>query len=240
MSTSYPFKPIVRDGLVLYLDATNSKSYPGSGSIWYDLSESHADISLSGTPNFDGKSFNFDGVDDYGVTTVDLTSGTNDFTVSVWATTNTTSGNKYLSDFGANGGAIAIGTDVSQSIRYYNATAGIGDGPGGTIDLVFDGPNIYDPLNSKYIGGINTWFNIVYSRSSGVGSIYANGINYVSASDGGNIGSWGTNFSIGRYGGGGYYWMGSISNVMVYKNKGLNQTEVLQNYNALKNRYTQW
>jgi hypothetical protein len=27
---------------------------------------------------------------------------------------------------------------------------------------------------------------------------------------------------------------------MVYKNKGLNQTEVLQNYNALKNRYTQW
>jgi hypothetical protein len=29
---------IVRDGLVLYLDATNPKSYPGSGTTWKDLS----------------------------------------------------------------------------------------------------------------------------------------------------------------------------------------------------------
>ena len=30
---------IVTDGLVLHLDAANRKSYPGSGSTWYDLSE---------------------------------------------------------------------------------------------------------------------------------------------------------------------------------------------------------
>jgi hypothetical protein len=29
---------IVRDGLVLYLDAANIKSYPGSGTTWFDLS----------------------------------------------------------------------------------------------------------------------------------------------------------------------------------------------------------
>lgn len=29
---------IITDGLVLHLDAGNSKSYPGSGSTWYDLS----------------------------------------------------------------------------------------------------------------------------------------------------------------------------------------------------------
>ena len=29
---------IVTDGLVLYLDAANPKSYPGSGTTWYDLS----------------------------------------------------------------------------------------------------------------------------------------------------------------------------------------------------------
>ena len=28
---------IIRDGLVLYLDAANVKSYPGSGNTWYDL-----------------------------------------------------------------------------------------------------------------------------------------------------------------------------------------------------------
>ena len=231
------FSPIVKDGLVLYVDAMNTKSYPGSGTIWYDLSGSHADISLSGSPNFDGKSFNFDGVDDYGVTTVDLTSGTNDFTISLWVTTNTVGGNHYLSDFGGNGGAIAIGTDVGESIRYYNPTAGLGDGPGGTPDFIYDGPNIYNTSNPKYVGGIDTWFNIVYSRSSGVGSIYTNGVNYVTASDTGNIGSWGTNFTIGQYGGGGYYWYGNIANVMIYKNKALNQAEISQNYDALKIRF---
>ena len=29
---------IVTDGLVLSLDAANTKSYPGSGTTWYDLS----------------------------------------------------------------------------------------------------------------------------------------------------------------------------------------------------------
>ena len=29
---------IVTDGLVLCLDAANAKSYPGSGTTWYDLS----------------------------------------------------------------------------------------------------------------------------------------------------------------------------------------------------------
>jgi hypothetical protein len=29
---------IVTDGLVLYLDAANPRSYPGTGTTWYDLS----------------------------------------------------------------------------------------------------------------------------------------------------------------------------------------------------------
>jgi hypothetical protein len=28
---------VVTDGLVLYLDAANRKSYPGTGTTWYDL-----------------------------------------------------------------------------------------------------------------------------------------------------------------------------------------------------------
>lgn len=37
---------IVTDGLVLCLDAGNSKSYPGSGSVWYDLSGNGNDGTL--------------------------------------------------------------------------------------------------------------------------------------------------------------------------------------------------
>ena len=29
---------VVTDGLVLYLDAGNTKSYPGTGTVWYDVS----------------------------------------------------------------------------------------------------------------------------------------------------------------------------------------------------------
>ena len=37
---------IVNDGLVLYLDAANPKSYPGSGTVWKDLSSNKIDFNL--------------------------------------------------------------------------------------------------------------------------------------------------------------------------------------------------
>ena len=38
---------IVTDGLVLHLDAANSKSYPGSGTVWNDLSGNNYHLTLS-------------------------------------------------------------------------------------------------------------------------------------------------------------------------------------------------
>lgn len=57
---------IVRDGLVLYLDATNPKSYPGSGSSWIDLSSLKNNGTLiNGTLfNTETKGINFDGGDE--------------------------------------------------------------------------------------------------------------------------------------------------------------------------------
>ena len=43
---------IVRDGLVLYLDAANPKSYPGSGTTWFDLSGQNADSVATVLPTF--------------------------------------------------------------------------------------------------------------------------------------------------------------------------------------------
>lgn len=34
----YNYDNIVKSGLVLYLDATLKDSYPGSGTVWYDIS----------------------------------------------------------------------------------------------------------------------------------------------------------------------------------------------------------
>ena len=59
--------PIVTDGLVFYVDAGNSNSYPGSGTTWSDLIGSN-DGALTNGPTFDsanGGSIVFDGTNDY-------------------------------------------------------------------------------------------------------------------------------------------------------------------------------
>jgi len=59
---------IVTDGLVLALDAANPKSYPGSGSIWYDISGNNFHMSLKNSPSYNAalKCFEPNGVDQYG------------------------------------------------------------------------------------------------------------------------------------------------------------------------------
>jgi hypothetical protein len=69
---------IVTNGLVLCLDAANVKSYPGTGTTWFDLSGNNSNASLTGATISSGY-LNLDGVDD----TVAITS---------WPNTSSTTG----------------------------------------------------------------------------------------------------------------------------------------------------
>ena len=58
---------IIEDGLVFAVDATNKKSYPGSGTTWTDLAGNNIGT-LTNSPTFDsgnGGNLVFDGTDDY-------------------------------------------------------------------------------------------------------------------------------------------------------------------------------
>lgn len=55
---------IIRNGLVLHLDAANVKSYPGTGTTWFDLSGNGNNGTLVNGPSFINNSISFDGVDD--------------------------------------------------------------------------------------------------------------------------------------------------------------------------------
>jgi hypothetical protein len=159
----------------------------------------------------------FDGVDDFGTVSNNISPGTGDFAVSVWVNKSDVVANRYIWDFGSNGGTLSTGTSVTAGFRYYNPSVGYILGP--THD-------------------INTWYNITISRISNVTSFYSNGVLINSGTDNGNIGSWGTALTIGNYGGGGgYRHQGKLSNILVYKNKGLSAQEVQQNFNALRGRY---
>ena len=214
---------IVTDGLVLYLDAANPKSYPGTGTTWYDLSGygNHGTLVNSPTYNSNNKgSFSFDGINDYVTVTNNVTSGLNDFAVSTWVYKTEITANRYIFDFGSNGGCLA--SAASGNFRYYNSTIGT------SSSLYTSGPLCL----------LNTWFNIVISRVSGVTYLYSNTQLITSGADLGNIGSWGTTLTIGNYGGGGgYYLQGYLPNILVYKNKGLSSSEISQNFNATRSRY---
>ena len=74
MSTRYN-PSIVRDNLVLYLDAANTKSYPGSGTTWKDISGKGNNGTLTNGPTFDSNnlgSIDFDGVNDHVVLSLSL------------------------------------------------------------------------------------------------------------------------------------------------------------------------
>ena len=67
MAFSYSPK-IVTDGLVLYLDAANTKSYASGSTAWNDISRSGFNGTLTNSPTFNisnGGSIVFDGVDDF-------------------------------------------------------------------------------------------------------------------------------------------------------------------------------
>lgn len=63
---------IVTDGLVLCLDAASSKSYPGSGDTWYDLSNRKNNAQLFNSPSVSSNFFSFNGIDSYGVISSNL------------------------------------------------------------------------------------------------------------------------------------------------------------------------
>lgn len=68
---------IVENGLVLCLDAGNTKSYPGSGTVWTDLSRNGNNVTLINGPTFssaNGGIIAFDGSNDYGSCAISLSS----------------------------------------------------------------------------------------------------------------------------------------------------------------------
>jgi hypothetical protein len=224
---------IVTDGLVFAVDAANPISYPGSGTAWNDLTPNKNNGTLINGPTFDSAnagSIVFDGVNDY--TSVpnspDLIfgNGVNDFpfTFSAWIKLDTSNGSKTI-------------------MRNFL----IGDGcilwmSGGLLSLYWQDGNAYSWLRMYNNLDLGEWVNVVgtYNGSNGAngGKIYINGILQ----------------SAQILGGGTYIAMdsntidpfiisqvdrsldGNMSNAHIY-NKELSSTEVLQNYNALKDRF---
>jgi hypothetical protein len=210
---------VVTDGLVLALDAGVSRSYPGSGTTWTDLSGNGNTGTLVNGVGYNGDnggSLTFDGVNDYSpIGTSGFTFGSSAGTLSGWARTNTISGSWSW--------IVSYGTASSRQSRFIGINGAIYYFGGYANDITASGV----PLN--------TWFNMVGVYDGTNASMYING----TLVSGPTARSWNTvanNAQIGRQTNGGEYWNGNIAQVSIY-NKALTASEIQQNYNATKSRF---
>lgn len=210
---------IVTDSLVLYLDAANTKSYPGTGTVWSDLSGNGNTGTLVNGPTYssaNGGSIVFDGTNDTvncgNAASLQITVGT----ISAWI--NATSDNS-----GYNGIITkqnAWGLFVKDNIL-----------------ISYDWGNSSDRSTGVTVGN-STWKYIVMSFTETIGTPSNNAIIYVNGSAvlTTTVKNVNQSAQVTTDGNASQCMSGNISQIAIY-NRVLSSTEVTQNFNALRGRF---
>lgn len=233
------FAPIVRDGMIFYYDPMNVKSYPGSGTNVYDLTSNSINGILQNGVSYNGNSFSFDSVDDH----IDCGSSDllkfidgDEFTLSAWIKIDPNLITS-LASIMQHGGAPYSSTGY---VLYVENS--------GFIDFAKSNvANTGQNTSTTYLDW-DVWNYIVcsvkYDGTNGIVNFYINGelrSTFTGWSTNPDISDYTQSFYIGRSGvdlsfNNGMIFPGLISCASVY-NRVLEDLEVLQNYNALKNRF---
>jgi hypothetical protein len=170
---------IVRDGLVLHLDAANPKSYPGSGTSWFDLSSNANNGTLVNGVGYsaDNKgAMVFDGVNDssYFPNEIGILDN-NPWTISIWANVSTSeigAGRKgwliwkgpsnqaanQLISMGVTSNSIEI-ANWSNDTVFSNALVNFGNWA--MYSCTFDGTTIKVYVDSIQLGSKTTTLSII-------------------------------------------------------------------------------
>jgi hypothetical protein len=214
---------IVTDGLVLWLDAGITPSYPGSGNTWSDLSGNNYNGTLTNGPTYsssNGGSIFFDGWNDYVNLPYTLLSGTGNFSVSVWlkSSASTVGGNVF-------GNYPAGNLEIFYGTRYIgmwlnNFSTYLGTAPWNTTLPEFT-------TNFTQI--------VALRKNTNETEFYINGVLAKTGLSSSTIGSV-NDFRMATNTSGSETFIGDISQVSVY-NRALSAAEILQNYNAQKARF---
>jgi len=211
---------IVTDGLVFYVDAGNGDSYPGSGTAWSDLVGSN-NGTLTNGPTYssdNGGSIVFDGVDDKVLTPFNDALG--DFTACAWFKKDS-SINTYERIFDKN---YISGFWVGRNSNNQNSWGGgvrESSSPFGRYVTLSEGD----------------WHYIVSRRNGSTHTILGDGItNTVSGTVPTALISTNSLRLACSDQAAGDEFGGNLAIAKVY-NRALSDSEVLQNYNALKNRF---
>lgn len=212
---------IVRDGLVLHLDAANPKSYPGSGTTWSDLTTNKINCSLDNTETSFVNENNGTIYFDTGISSITGPSTPDAFTsFSAFKKIGTQTNNFHVI-LGGQTHEMSIQDTSSLRVGTYTSNRTTLDVASTTsgFDLLNGSWHI---ITSRYDGTTLK----SYINSIEVGSISKSGITYDNYKLS-KIGCWETN---------GYQANGYIPFVLLY-NRALTPEEIKQNFEAFRGRY---
>jgi hypothetical protein len=215
---------IVTNGLVLYLDASNTKSYVSGSTIWNDVSRSGNNNSLINGPTFNsanGGSIVFDGTNDWVNSETQILKNLQEFTINLWFYTSTLTG-VLLSE----GASSNVGVQFWLGVGVNNTILQFGDGTNDSFS------------NSKITLQQNVWVNLCFTVKNKTGTSYINSVYQNAWTNTNNIlwaGTTGT-FRLGCRENTTIFTNSRIAITQLY-NRALSATEILQNYNATKSRF---
>lgn len=207
---------IVTNGLVLCLDAGNTRSYPGSGTTWTDLSGNGRNATVVGSPTFTNGYFDATSDSNY-FTLASYSHGTSDFTYSMWMTIDTVDSLSTLFENGS----------WTDTLLFRHETSNI---------AVYAEGALYGTFAFTPVAG--TWYNIVFKRESSVAYAYTNG-NQIGSTFGlsvdislANPNMWlmRSQHTTGQSND------GKVAAFSLYS-RALSENEIKQNFNALRGRF---
>ena len=237
--------PIVTDGLVFYVDAGNDNSYPGSGTTWTDLINGFGGTLTNGSSYIanNGGFIDFDGSNDYVTTNYsslfsDINGG---MSINFWIKTTATARQSVLGAFNdgfTTGGRVYLNSDNN----------GQSDTSSGKIAW-WCRDNSNDKLTFTSDSNVRdgSWHNVaitISGTSSSDVKVYQDSVSKTVSIGTSDFDK--TNVSALTH----YVWLGAENNrgsvnqpfdgslaCVSFYSKVLSASEVLQNYNALKNRF---
>lgn len=238
---------IVTGNLMLYLDASNLKSYPGAGTTWIDLTGNNRNSELINGPSFSSAghgSFLFDGVNDYARLPGNLTStilawtpvgsvGSSNISIEIWFKTTDSTGELYSKPWNGVGGYnIRINTSqinigpIHNNYSHFSTMSFTNQNDGNYHQIVF------------WASASNFGYSIDGGR---LAASQAHGFSVDNPAGGSNSNLDGLMMSLYPYGSGwagdtGLSTNGYVSIFRIY-HKVLTSTEILQNFNAMRGRY---
>lgn len=219
---------IVVNGLVMFVDARNHRSYPGSGTTWTDLSGNGNNLTLTNSPTWYSSGYFSTGSTGYftGAGTASIPTGNSNYTMMVWGRQNTS--------WGSAKGIISIGGYGTQ--HQSNALRTQTNTNVGNFHHYWWGNDLSANNNNGGLG-VSTWFMVTAQFDGTNRRVWANTTNVASDTPSShNVTS--TTIQVGvTYIPSSEYFQGDIAMAMIY-NRALTSTEILQNFNALRRRFS--